>query len=175
MENDLLTVQQVAEQFGITDQTVRRYIKNGILPVTTVGHRLLIRQGDLVKVPSKRRNVRTESVRMQREIDHLKRRVESLELAIHQLVKQSNMSLKQPRLTHSNIARWLEKHVRDDSTLTYNTIRKWHYALNRDAALRQAFDQRLGEWKRCDDPLDPECPCIDLLPSSSPPQKTAQL
>jgi excisionase family DNA binding protein len=49
LDDDLLSVRQVAELFGLTEKTIRRWISKGVLPATRPGGKnLLIKRGDIV-------------------------------------------------------------------------------------------------------------------------------
>jgi excisionase family DNA binding protein len=49
LDDDLLSVRQVAELFGLTDKTIRRWISKGVLPATRPGGKnLLIKRSDIV-------------------------------------------------------------------------------------------------------------------------------
>jgi excisionase family DNA binding protein len=43
----LLTVEQIADEFQVTSQTIRNWIKGGALPAVRVGHVYRVRRGDL--------------------------------------------------------------------------------------------------------------------------------
>jgi excisionase family DNA binding protein len=43
----LLTVEQIAEEFQVTSQTIRNWIKGGALPAVRVGHVYRVRREDL--------------------------------------------------------------------------------------------------------------------------------
>ncbi len=43
----LLTVEQIAEEFQVTTQTIRNWIKGGALPAVRVGHVYRVRREDL--------------------------------------------------------------------------------------------------------------------------------
>lgn len=48
-DGDLLSVRQVAELFGLTEKTIRRWISKGVLPATRPGGKnLLIKRSDIV-------------------------------------------------------------------------------------------------------------------------------
>ncbi|ODR03914.1 hypothetical protein BHQ15_17740 [Mycolicibacillus koreensis] len=51
--DELLTVQAVADRFGVTDRTVRRYVASGLIPAARLGKRLIrIRAADVDAVLS---------------------------------------------------------------------------------------------------------------------------
>lgn len=45
--SQLLTVEQIAEEFQVTSQTIRNWIKGGALPAVRVGHVYRVRREDL--------------------------------------------------------------------------------------------------------------------------------
>jgi excisionase family DNA binding protein len=47
MPDRLLTVPQVAEEFQVTDQTIRNWIDSGVLPAVRVGRAFRIKRSDV--------------------------------------------------------------------------------------------------------------------------------
>ena len=63
MEEELLTVADVAERLKLNQQTVRNWIDRGDLPATRVGRRVRIRRADFEEIVERGYNARNASSR----------------------------------------------------------------------------------------------------------------
>jgi excisionase family DNA binding protein len=86
MENDMITIKEAMRLYGISESTIRRWIKSGKVTSQVVTNQYMISQSDIEKIlkTSKKKvsQVSTDSDmvnRLEREIEFLKEKIETLE------------------------------------------------------------------------------------------------
>jgi len=86
MENDMITIKEAMRLYGISESTIRRWIKSGKVTSQVVTNQYMISQSDIEKIlkASKKKvsQVSTDSDmvnRLEREIEFLKEKIETLE------------------------------------------------------------------------------------------------